>query len=204
VSTLLKRSSAILPWPQTVDGHVANARMATCNAPVRRFVSMRDCLELMRPHSETSCSRTALSRSCLPISARHRISTVLRSLHTCGVVYAGRIRTSSLRERLLRGASSGEHRRQTVIPLVTPRLVIDPVRLFVLLGIFLLDGPRFRPCLRIVHRDGVLERVRTGARPTFGQMQVLARSHEIRLGTEIGDVDDQRLAFPAAPRVPKP
>src|SRR5258706_6997259 len=35
-------------------------------------------------------------------------------------------------------------------------------------------------------------------------MQVLARSPEVCLGAEVGDVDDQRITFPAAARVPPP
>src|SRR5438093_488044 len=83
------------------------------------------------------------------------------------------------------------------------RLVVDPVRLIVLSGIFLLDGPWFRPRSRIFDCDGVLERVWTGARPPFDQMAVLAGSHEVGLGTEIGDIDHQRFALPSAARIAK-
>src|SRR5207244_10236327 len=86
---------------------------------------------------------------------------------------------------------------------MAPRLVVDPVRLIVLPGIFLLDSPWFHPRARVFYCDGVLERVWTGARPAFNQMPVLAGSHKVGLGTEIGDIDHQRVAFPASARIAK-
>src|SRR2546427_6946748 len=86
---------------------------------------------------------------------------------------------------------------------MAPRLVVNAVRFIALHGIFLLDGPRFRPRGRVFYCDDVLERVWTGARPAFDQMPVFARPHEVSLGTEIGDIDHQRLALPSAPRIAK-
>src|SRR2546422_6950324 len=86
---------------------------------------------------------------------------------------------------------------------MAPRLVVDPVRLIVLPGIFLPDGPRFRPRGRIFYCDGVLDRVRSSALPAFDQMTVLAGSHEVGLGAEIGDIDHQRIALPSAARIAK-
>src|SRR6267142_5239888 len=86
---------------------------------------------------------------------------------------------------------------------MAPRLVVDPVRLIVLPGIFLLDSPWLRPRGRIFYCDGVLERVWTGAGPAFDQMPVLAGSHEVGLGAEIGDIDHQRFALPSAARIAK-
>src|SRR5207245_7678858 len=86
---------------------------------------------------------------------------------------------------------------------MAPRLVVNAVRFIALHGIFLLDGPRFRPRGRVFYCDDVLDRVCTGARPAFDQMPVFTRPHEVRLGTEIGDIDHQRLALPSAPRIAK-
>src|SRR2546422_10911101 len=83
------------------------------------------------------------------------------------------------------------------------RLVVDPVRLIVLPGVFLLGCPRFRPRGGIFYCDHVLERVWASALPAFDQMPVLAGSHEVGLGTEIGDIDHQRIAFPSAARIAK-
>src|SRR5438132_10499164 len=86
---------------------------------------------------------------------------------------------------------------------MAPRLVVESVRLIALHGIFLLDGPRFGPRGRVFYGDAVLERFRTGPRPAFDQMPVLARPHEVGLGTEVGDIDHQRFALPAAARIAK-
>src|SRR2546421_5413486 len=84
---------------------------------------------------------------------------------------------------------------------MAPRLVVDPVRLIALHGVFLLNGPRFRPRGRVFYCDDVLDRVWTGSGPTFDQMAVLARSLEVGLRTEIGDIDHQRFALPPAARI---
>src|SRR5262249_44523506 len=99
---------------------------------------------------------------------------------------------------------SFEQRRHSVVSFVTSGLRVNPIGLVALLGQFLFDSPRSRPCRRILNRDDVIERVGTGAGPAFDEMQVLARSLEIGFGREIGDVDDQGFAFPMAPRISKP
>ena len=116
-----------------------------------------------------------------------------------------RVGAFARRERVVpRRASAEQHRRQAVVPLVAPRLVVDPIRLLVLPAHFLLHGPRFRPRRRILDRHGVLERLRVHARPAFDQVQVLARALEVDLRREVRDVDDQRVAFPVAARVAEP
>src|SRR5207253_7659761 len=47
-------------------------------------------------------------------------------------------------------------------------------------------------------------RIRTGAREAFDQMQILVRSPEMSLISEIGRVDDQRISLPMAARIPHP
>src|SRR5471030_2079950 len=79
---------------------------------------------------------------------------------------------------------------------VTPRLLVDAIELVALLRIFLLHRPRPRPRRRIAYRDDVLERVRAGAGPAFGEMQVLAGSAEFRPRAEVADVDNERVALP--------
>src|SRR5262249_61437805 len=111
---------------------------------------------------------------------------------------------SSLGECLLDNARTSQEPDQSVVPLVTPRFVVNPIRLLVLLGHFYLHGPGSRPCRRIIDCDDVLECARVDACPPFDQMQVLARSLVLRLGTEITDIDDQRIPLPTAARVPPP
>src|SRR5262249_62172904 len=48
------------------------------------------------------------------------------------------------------------------------------------------------------------KRLWPGARPPLDQVQVLARAKEIGLRTEVGDVDDERIALPMAARVAEP
>ena len=60
------------------------------------------------------------------------------------------------------------------------------------------------PGRRIIDRELVEERIRVDAREAFDQMQVRGGSSETRLLGEIGRVDDKRLAFPMATRVPGP
>jgi hypothetical protein len=111
----------------------------------------------------------------------------------------GRIGAFPLREGALVSAGSHKQGRHTVVPLVAPWLLVDPIRLAVLSAEFRLDGPRFRPRRGILERHGILERVRVEACPPFDEVQVFAGSLEVGLGGEIGDVDDQRIAFPATP-----
>ena len=87
---------------------------------------------------------------------------------------------------------------------MAPGLLIDSIRGVVLFVVFLLDGPGSRPRRWILDRDGVLDRVRVETCPPFDEMQVFLGSLEVRLGAEIGDVDDQRIALPASSRVAPP
>ena len=90
------------------------------------------------------------------------------------------------------------------VPLMAPGLSVDPIRLVALHLELLDDGPRSCPHRRIIHRDDYLERLRTGAGPTFDEMQILSRPLKIGLVTEVCDVNDQRLALPMRTRVPPP
>src|SRR6267378_7550515 len=62
------------------------------------------------------------------------------------------IGAASCRECLLRDARARQQRRKAVIPLVTPRLVVDAIRRVALLLQLLPDGPRSDPRRRIVDR----------------------------------------------------
>src|SRR5262249_49512275 len=90
------------------------------------------------------------------------------------------------------------------VSLDTARLVIDPVLLLALLGEVLLDGPGLSPHGRIFDQDLVGKGLWPGARPALDQVQVLARPEHVGLGTEVGYVDHERIAFPMAARVAKP
>src|SRR6266568_2193232 len=59
------------------------------------------------------------------------------------------IRAASFRERSLRDARAQQQRRQPVIPLLTPRLIVDAIRRVALLLQLLFDGPRSGPRRRI-------------------------------------------------------
>src|SRR4029450_6421130 len=73
--------------------------------------------------------------------------------------------------------------------------------LLILPGHFLLHSPRFRPRRRILDGDGILDRLGVDAWKALHQAQVLSRRLEAELGREVRDVDDQRVALPAPPRV---
>src|SRR5437762_12268446 len=62
----------------------------------------------------------------------------------------GRIRAAALGERLVLGARAGEQSDHPVVSLVTPRLLVEPIRLVALPGELLLERPRSRPRRRIV------------------------------------------------------
>src|SRR5262249_38985842 len=115
-----------------------------------------------------------------------------------------RIRASSLRKSTLLCAPSVQQPRQAVIPFDAARLVVDSVLLAALPGELLLGGPGLGPHGRIFDRDLVGKRLWPGARPPLDQVQVLARAKEIGLRTEVGDVDDERIALPMAARVAEP
>src|SRR5712691_10302474 len=118
--------------------------------------------------------------------------------------YAGGIRTLALLEGELVCARARKQRRHAVIALVTAGLVEDPIVALVLFIQFLLDRPRPRPYRRVLDRHGVLDRLLVDARPSFHEMQVLMGSVEVRLGREVGDVHDQRIAIPPPARVSPP
>src|SRR5262245_4991295 len=84
------------------------------------------------------------------------------------------------------------------------RLVIDPILLLVLFAELLDDRPGPRPHRRVLDGRLVFKRVGPGPRPALDQMQVLARAAIVVLRTEIGHVDDERIALPAAARVAEP
>src|ERR1700716_2132017 len=86
----------------------------------------------------------------------------------------------------------------------TARLVIDSVLLLILLREFLRDRPGARPHGWVLDRRHVVKRGRIGTGPALDHMQVLARAAIVRLRAEVGDVDHQRVAFPAAARVAEP
>ena len=90
--------------------------------------------------------------------------------------------------------------RQAVVPLVAGVLVDRPVGLRHRIR----HGPRPRPRRRIVDREAIVERVGVDAREALDEVQILARSAEVRPVGEVRRVDDQRVALPAAARVAHP
>src|SRR5438105_14826180 len=93
---------------------------------------------------------------------------------------------------------------ETEVAFEAARLGINSVLLVALPAELLLDGPGLGPHGRIFDRNLVGERLRPGARPALNEVQVLARAKEIGLRTEIGHVDDERVALPMAARVAVP
>src|SRR5467141_1174911 len=87
------------------------------------------------------------SPRCLAsLSALQRILIFLpSSCATQGDVPCGRIGAAPLGECVFHCARVRQHPDHRVIPLMTPGLDIEPIRLLVLLAHFVLDGPRFRP-----------------------------------------------------------
>src|SRR4029079_12056814 len=61
-----------------------------------------------------------------------------------------------------------------------------------------------RPRRRILGRHGVLQPVLADASEALAQVQVFARALAVPFGTEIRDVANQRLPFPASARVTVP
>src|SRR5262249_54740812 len=76
--------------------------------------------------------------------------------------------------------------------------------LLALSGELLLDGPWPCPNGRVFDGDLVGEAIGAGPRPALDQMQALARASIIGFRTEIGDIDDEGIALPAATRVAIP
>src|SRR5215471_16793924 len=85
------------------------------------------------PSILASAERVLLSGCSL-----QRIGILLRSIHPFHIVQRCRIGPSSLGESLILSTPSHEHPRQTEVSIMAPRLVIDPVRIVTLHGIFLL------------------------------------------------------------------
>ena len=83
-------------------------------------------------------------------------------------------------------------------------LLVDPIRLRALPGQILPDRPRPRPRRRILDRDDVVDHVLVDTGPPFDEAQVLARPLPIRFRTEVGHVDDERIAFPVCAGITRP
>src|SRR5687768_3206692 len=62
-------------------------------------------------------------------------------------------------------------------------------------------GPRSRERGRILNRELVVELVRTGPPELLRDLQLITCALKSAATREIGRLDDQRVAFPAAPRV---
>src|SRR5262249_42133967 len=112
--------------------------------------------------------------------------------------------TAPLRKGYVFRAPSMQQPRETVVAFEAARLGIQSVLLVALSAELLLDFPRLRPHGRIFDRDLVGKGPWPGARPALDQVQVLARALIIGFRTEIGNVDDEGLALPAAARVAEP
>src|SRR4029077_11076538 len=93
---------------------------------------------------------------------------------------------------------------KALIPFDATRLGVESVLFVTLPGEFLLDGPGPGPHGRIFDRDLVGEGHWPRARPSLNEMQVLARPKDIGFRTEVGHVDDQRVALPMAGGVAVP
>src|SRR6516164_6685216 len=106
-----------------------------------------------------------------------------------------------LRKRKVFDPSSVEQAGKALIAFDAARLGIKSVLFVALSGEFLLDGPGPGPHGLIFDRDLVCEGLWPRARPSFNEMQVLARPLEIGFRTEVGHVDHQRVALPVTARV---
>jgi hypothetical protein len=67
-----------------------------------------------------------------------------------------------------------------------------------------LARPRAIPRRRIFDSEAVDERIRVRAPDALDDVELIARSVELRLGCEVRGIDDQCVAFPPADRVPHP
>src|SRR5262249_57714058 len=86
---------------------------------------------------------------------------------------------------------------QTVILFVTRELVdrgVDARQQTV-------DRPRFRPRGRIVDREFITERLWTGEREAFDELQAICGAAEISILVKISCFDNERGALPMAARV---
>src|SRR5205823_2632182 len=84
---------------------------------------------------------------------------------------------------------------------MTARFVVDSVRLLILAHQFLFHGPWPRPCRRVVDDHGVFDRCRIDPSPALHEMQFFARAPVAELWRKIGNVDNQRVAFPVSARI---
>src|SRR3989442_10716322 len=102
---------------------------------------------------------------------------------------------------LFLGTSSPEDIWQRVVPLVTGVFVEPPIALQNRND----RSPGLRPCRRIIDRKPVVDSVSVDARKPFRQSQVSGREHtSIESVPEVGCLNNQRLAFPMAPRISEP
>src|SRR5215470_4312801 len=125
-------------------------------------------------------------------------------LHPADAIQGFRIGAASVREGALLHPPSVQQSRQAVVSLDAARLVIDPVLLLALPGELLLHGPGPGPHGRILDQDLIRQSLWPGACPALDQMQILARPEHVGLGTEVGHVDHERIAFPMAAGVAEP
>ena len=130
-----------------------------------------------------------LSRQWIAVFTR--VGKSQRESATAGGALLCRIRTLLCGKRAFLAARARQQCGHPVVALVTPGLLVDPVRLVALLAVLLLDGPRFSPRGRVFDGDRVLDRVRVHACPSFDQVQVLLGALEVGLGTEIGHIDHE-------------
>src|SRR5215469_8273058 len=114
-------------------------------------------------------------------------------------IVGGAIRAFALGKQRLFHPPSVQDSWQPEISLDAARLGIDAVFLVALFGEFLFHCPRMRPHRRVFDRHLIRQAPRTRACPAFNQMQILPRALKVRLRTEIGHVDDKRIAFPVSP-----
>src|SRR5262245_43867084 len=131
-------------------------------APMAAETMATVTIELLNPRRMTiaPCCRTGpyvqleLSRQRIGVLTGIRKSE--RKSAASGRAFRGRVGTALFGERALLLARAQKQRRHPVVALVTPRLLVDPVFLVALLGVFLLDGPGSGPRRWIFDRDGVL------------------------------------------------
>src|SRR5262249_3403797 len=93
---------------------------------------------------------------------------------------------------------------KTKVSFDAARLGIDSVFLVALENEFLFGGPGPHPHGRVFDGHRIVKGGRTGSGPALDHVQILARSLEIGLWTEIRHVDHERIALPVSARVPKP
>src|SRR5262245_19931043 len=108
-----------------------------------------------------------------------------------------RVRSLPYAVRLLLDPGTTQKARQPVVALVTARLGVNPILLIRLPVERVLDRPWPRPCRGVLHRGHVFDGVRAGPCIALHDMHIAARPHEVHLEGEVGDIDDERIAFPA-------